>query len=359
MGYNNSLTLVFLIAVLVFPGFYSFPPALGHGSVDQENLVYGLATPIGSSGHAQEFTAGVTANLVSVDIFVDKPCSDTWTVNIWQGSIGTSLLSTTITSTSGIVTDPVTGFLVNHVDLTSSVGLISGDIYVIEVIGSGACSWRVSISNPYSGGIAFVNGFPNTFADFVFRTYTLSGITPVDADGDGFDSIATGGTDCDDTDANINPGATETPYDGIDQDCDGSDLTDVDVDGFDSTVVTGGTDCDDTDANINPGATEIPGNDVDENCDGIIEPLPSGGTEAQILIILDKIGADCDKHDKHDKHGKKLGKKLCKALKELDKGHDDKACKALDKFIKKVKKSGVDVSLIDDAELAKSLIPCN
>ena len=46
---------------------------------------------------------------------------------------------------------------------------------------------------------------------------------PFDADGDGFATIL-GGADCDDGDATVHPGASETPGNGIDEDCDGTDL---------------------------------------------------------------------------------------------------------------------------------------
>jgi len=77
-------------------------------------------------------------------------------------------------------------------------------------------------------------------------------------------------SDCDDTDAAINPESTETPYDGIDDDCDGADLVDVDRDGFAATSV-GGTDCDDTDYLIFPYQWEDSSDGVDNDCDGAID----------------------------------------------------------------------------------------
>ncbi len=43
-----------------------------------------------------------------------------------------------------------------------------------------------------------------------------------DSDGDGYDAIADGGTDCDDTDASVHPGAVEVCDNGVDDDCDGT-----------------------------------------------------------------------------------------------------------------------------------------
>lgn len=95
--------------------------------------------------------------------------------------------------------------------------------------------------------------------------------------------------DCNDTDDTINPGAVEIASDGIDQDCNGSDLTslityyaDSDDDGYGDLQTTieaatlpdgyveNSTDCDDTNANVNPGSEEAC-NDIDDNCNGIID----------------------------------------------------------------------------------------
>ncbi len=61
----------------------------------------------------------------------------------------------------------------------------------------------------------------------------------------------------------------EIPYDGVDQDCDGQDLTDVDGDGFDAPEA-GGQDCDDNDAAVHPEAVEAC-TGVDDDCDGLID----------------------------------------------------------------------------------------
>jgi hypothetical protein len=122
-----------------------------------------------------------------------------------------------------------------------------------------------------------------------------------DADGDtygdaGDSTVATSqptgyvtdSSDCNDSNASINPGATET-CNGVDDNCDGNIdegcvtyYRDADGDTYgdagDSTVatsqpagyVTDSSDCNDSNASINPGATEIC-NSVDDNCDGNVD----------------------------------------------------------------------------------------
>ena len=92
----------------------------------------------------------------------------------------------------------------------------------------------------------------------------------VDVDGDGFNAELVGGGDCDDADPLVNPIGVEIPYDGIDQDCDDGDLVDVDRDGF---AGNGGPDCDDEDPAISPGEPEICGNGIDDNCQSGIDEL--------------------------------------------------------------------------------------
>ena len=76
-----------------------------------------------------------------------------------------------------------------------------------------------------------------------------------DSDGDGVASLATGGTDCDDHDATVHPGAADSWYDGIDADCAGDDDYDQDGDGYTSEAF-GGTDPDDQDPDIYPDVAE-------------------------------------------------------------------------------------------------------
>ncbi len=82
------------------------------------------------------------------------------------------------------------------------------------------------------------------------------------------------------------PGTPGTEFcDGVDNDCDGvidDGLTfDADGDGYTSTGSCTGTknDCNDAVASIHPGANDICGNGIDENCDGRDAACPSGCTD--------------------------------------------------------------------------------
>jgi len=86
---------------------------------------------------------------------------------------------------------------------------------------------------------------------------------PFDSDGDGVIDA----TDCAPEDPTVHPGATETWYDGVDQDCDGNDA-DWDLDGHDWEGVEGGDDCDDQDPTVYPGAPETWYDGIDQDCAG-------------------------------------------------------------------------------------------
>ncbi len=120
-----------------------------------------------------------------------------------------------------------------------------------------------------------------------------------DADNDTYGDVATttlacsvpagysvNSTDCDDSEAGVNPGATET-CNSIDDDCDGSTdegvqttfYADADSDTYGDLATTtsactapagyvsNSTDCNDASAAVNPGATETC-NSIDDNCSG-------------------------------------------------------------------------------------------
>jgi len=145
---------------------------------------------------------------------------------------------------------------------------------VVQLSASGTPPWMFSLWQGDIGSATAANPIINLTMD-KDRTVEAVFVKPCqDADGDGY-TVGTGGTscaattvDCNDTSSSIYPGATEVCGDGIDQNCDGSDLTctgdyaDNDGDGY--TENQG--DCNDASVAIAPGLYDNPATSIDEDC---------------------------------------------------------------------------------------------
>ena len=161
----------------------------------------------------------------------------------------------------------------------------------------------------FPGADEYCNGVDdNCDATTDEATAVDAGTFYADTDSDGYGNAAaaqdactqpvgyvTSATDCNDSAAGVNPGATEVcDASNVDEDCDGAredadaslDLAtrsafyaDTDGDGFTTSLsvlscdaptgfapVSASLDCEDTDATVNPGETEVCGNLVDDDC---------------------------------------------------------------------------------------------
>ena len=286
-------------------------------------VAYGAATGVASSPDLE--TTGVSvAALVSGDVdddgFADILIDDGYGIMLVRGfgagptSVG-YIDDTTVPGTSNLGAPLATGADLN------------GDGYN-------------DLAAADDGLVAIFNGYRDDDDDGVLSvvdcddddaTVGASGVDMyADADGDGYGDAtssatlcgattgySSNGNDCDDTDATIHPGATEVAGDGIDMDCDGTELcyVDADDDGYrpDATSTTASTDidcddtgeaystepvddCDDDDASSSPVGVEVPEDGIDQDCDGsdtCIVDADDDGYVADATLLVATSDSDC------------------------------------------------------------------
>ncbi|MEC7947045.1 MAG: MopE-related protein, partial [Myxococcota bacterium] len=278
----------------------------GAGDVNADGYDDLLVAAVGASGGAGEAYVyhGSPSGIVSTS------------VNTFVGS-GTDELGAHLGPAGDVNGDGYDDIVVSATGAASGFGEVYIHFGCEDADGDGYCVAGVGFTEDCDDTDPTVNpGATEVVGDGIDQDCNDEEECYADADGDGYHAggtvvsldedcddagegdSSTGAGDCDDTDADVNPGATEVVGDGVDQDCDGSEacFDDADSDGYhaDTTSMSADTDCtdpgeadatvpggdcDDADASIHPGATETVGDAVDQDCDGTEECYADGDSD--------------------------------------------------------------------------------
>jgi hypothetical protein len=202
--------------------------------------------------------------------------------------LGPEQMRDLLTSTASIAEAPDNDYGWGVVSGVAAVGLYctcqdydEDGVYNADCGGSDCDDFRAEI---YPGAEEVCDGFDDDCDGEL-------GEGEADEDRDGWLACGEGDYrgDCDDLDALTHPGAPEIPYDGIDQDCDGDDLTDLDGDGHDGPSL----DCNDQDPDIHPDRSEVCDDRVDNDCDGLADELDPECIVPWGSPVLVDPGDDC------------------------------------------------------------------
>jgi hypothetical protein len=224
-SYWDAAALTVTVDGIVF-GEYANTPASGY----QQPETYEVCTPTGEVALSYECTSTYDCGAHTFYVYYDLNFDGSYSSSELVGADGFAITGTE--PNQGIVADSDFGDPGSDCDDTdsSTIGDGDGDGYTF-------CADDCDDNNPLVNPMAV-----ETYYDGVDAN--CDGMSDYDADGDGVDAETQGGSDCDDNDD--------------------STIGDTDGDGF--TFCS--DDCDDTDALINPDASEIYYDGVDSNCDG-------------------------------------------------------------------------------------------
>ena len=249
--------------VVTLPFTFEFYGASYTSARIQSNgvLTFGTSSTISSSN-----TCMSSANFTGIAPWWDDldPSAGTIYYGV-QGATGSRVY---IVEWYGIEHDSATGsisFEIKLFEADNHIELHYSDVTTDSSSYSAGASASVGITD--WGGAAVSCNSASLSANYAVGFYPPTGGGCDDADFDGYLDDSCGGTDCNDLDSSVYPGAPEY-CDFLDNDCD----FDVDED-FDSDADGWSTcngDCDDFDSGTNPNATDSCDGD-DNDCDGTVD----------------------------------------------------------------------------------------